>query len=139
MAISLIVVAFALCGGWVTMKEETRAKIKDTAVPVALAGLAGVGGLFKLQLVRIREGRLALGDLKKSVEHVVLLAAGEADRLEPFKPFLEGKVPLEELPQVQLAIQQQVTAKAAEVISQPIQGVVTEIPRILDSAWEAPV
>jgi hypothetical protein len=109
LAIALIVTCFALCGGWFVTPKE----IKDKVTPIALFGLGGVGYLFREKIVRIKDGRLALGDLEKSVEHVALLKVGEAARLENIKPFLEGKVPIERLPQVQLAIANQVEAKIA--------------------------
>jgi hypothetical protein len=139
LAIAILGTAFAIGVGWFATPPKYKAEVQEKVFPAVLAGMFTVGAVIKSNIVRIVDGRLKVGDLAKEVEHVVLLAAGEADRLEPFKPYLEGKVPLDGLPQVQLAIQRQVEAKVAEV-SQP--SVVHPPPsrsRIVDPAYEAPV
>lgn len=85
---------------WVAVPEQIKAKM----TPFIAIGGAGVATAFQRGAIKIRNGRMAVGDLPDVIKNYVLLPAGEAQLLKTVKPFVEGTQKLQDLPNVRSLI-----------------------------------
>jgi len=114
-AIGLAAAGFICCAGWFVTPKD----IKEKITPIALAGFGGVGFVFKMKLVQIKDGRVAIGDLNQAITNYALLKPGDEDRLAEVGDFVAGRRPIAEMPIVKEAINagvgQKVNAHIAEL------------------------
>lgn len=148
LALGLLIGSILIPVIWVVVPEQIKAKM----TPFIAIGGAGVATAFQRGAIKIKNGRMAVGDLPDIVKNYVLLPAGEAALLKTVKPFVEGTQRLQDLPDVRSLIDSAVkdaTKPTAENLmhervqgllrSQKMAGDETQSARILDPSWQAPV
>jgi hypothetical protein len=112
-AIGLAAAGFVCCAGWFVTPQA----IKDKLTPIALAGFGGVGFVFKMKLVQIKDGRLAIGDLDNAIENYALLKPEDGHRLAEVGEYVAGRKPISEMPIVKEAINAQVAQQVSAHIN----------------------
>lgn len=100
LALGLLIGSVLIPVVWFAVPEQVKAKM----APFIAIGGGAVATAFQRGLIKIKNGRMAVGDLPEVVKNYALLPAGEARRLENLKPFVEGLQSFEELPQVRSLI-----------------------------------
>jgi hypothetical protein len=113
-AIGLAAAGFICCAGWFVTPKD----IKEKITPIALAGFGGVGFVFKMKLVQIKDGRLAIGDLNEAVTNYALLKPDEEMRLAAVGEFVAGRKNIAEMPIVQSAINTEVAQRVSDRIGE---------------------
>lgn len=153
LALGLLIGSVLIPVVWFAVPEQVKSKM----APFIAIGGGGIATAFQRGLIKIKNNRMAVGDLPDVVKNYALLPAGEAALLSKVKPFVEGHLKLEELPAVRSLIDTAVTQatkpkdgpvppldmnqKMRDLIAAqtPPSPVVTKGERILDPSWSAPV
>ncbi len=147
-AIALVLAGFIGFAGWFVVPKE----IKEKITPIALAGFGGVGFVFRIKLLQIRDGRLAVGDIDEGFINYALMRPEDEARFAAVADYVSGDKPLGDLP----AIRNTVDAAVGEKVSAHVENFervarareslirseiqpTAEPQRVLDPAWEAPV
>ena len=100
-AAGLVVGAAAAAAIWLAVPNN----IKEKMLPFFATAAGGVGFVMKLGLVKIKNGRLSVGDLNEAVSNYALLPPGELKALTALKPVIEGNLKLQELPEVRSIVE----------------------------------
>lgn len=118
LALGLLIGSVSATVIWFAVPENIKAKMTPF---LSVAGL-GVATAFQKGLIKIKNGRMAVGDLPEVIKNYALLPAGEAKLLNTVKPFVEGNLKLQELPEVRSLIEAAVSeATKPKEVSMPPQ------------------